>query len=124
MTGFDLTVTLTCAWHEPLTYAFLRYLCLGLGCLTVAPFCLLVSEEAKPTGDCPRRNGYYADPDPKKCGSFVHCVDGVSNRVECPSGLVFSLEMGTCQWPDQAGRTGCSSAGNGPGGPHRLLLCM
>ncbi|XP_043209741.1 protein obstructor-E-like [Amphibalanus amphitrite] len=67
-------------------------------------------QEAQPTGDCPRQNGYYADPDPTNCGTFIHCVDGVSNRVECPSGLVFSLQMGTCQWPDQAGRTGCSSA--------------
>ena len=67
-------------------------------------------QDAQPTGDCPRRNGYYAHPDPANCGSFVHCVDGVSNRVECPAGLVFSLQMGTCQWPDQAGRTGCSSA--------------
>lgn len=66
-------------------------------------------QTAQPTRDCPRQNGYYADPDLAKCGSFVHCVDGVSNRVDCPSGLVFSLQMGTCQWPDQASRTGCSS---------------
>ncbi|XP_037082541.1 protein obstructor-E-like, partial [Pollicipes pollicipes] len=66
-------------------------------------------QDPKPTGDCPRQNGYFADPKPTRCGSFVHCVDGTSNRVTCPAGLVFSLQTGTCQWPDQAGRTGCSS---------------
>jgi len=63
----------------------------------------------QPTENCLRQNGYFANPDAELCGSFVLCVDGVSNLVDCPAGLVFSLQAGTCQWPDQAGRTGCSS---------------
>lgn len=32
--------------------------------------------------------------------------------ITCPAGLVFSAKTGICTWPDQAGKTGCSSRGN------------
>ncbi|XP_037079552.1 protein obstructor-E-like [Pollicipes pollicipes] len=65
-------------------------------------------QEPKPSGLCPRQNGYYPDPDPTVCDKFTQCTKGEANPLTCPAGLLFSLKTSTCQWPDQAGRT-CNS---------------
>jgi len=58
---------------------------------------------------CPRKNGYYADPDPEVCDVFYFCVDGVPNKITCPSGLIFDPNRGQCGWSDQTDRKGCRS---------------
>jgi hypothetical protein len=59
--------------------------------------------------ECPRLNGYFADPDPEICDVFYFCVEGKSNRVQCPSGLVFNPSLGQCGFKAQSSRTGCKS---------------
>lgn len=62
-------------------------------------------QAARPSGKCPRQNGFYPDEDPAVCDKFVQCTMGKVNPLTCPAGLIFSLKTSTCQWPDQAGRT-------------------
>jgi hypothetical protein len=58
---------------------------------------------------CPRKNGYFADPDLEVCDVFYFCVDGAPNKVTCPGGLVFDPSLGQCGWTDQVKRKGCRS---------------
>jgi hypothetical protein len=67
-------------------------------------------QEPKPTLNCPRLNGYFGDADKKVCDKFFYCVDGQSNMITCPGGLVFNPKTGICTWPDEAQKKGCSSA--------------
>lgn len=58
---------------------------------------------------CPRRNGFFADPDPSICNVFYNCIDGQAIKILCTTGLHFDEFSGTCVWPDAAGRKGCAS---------------
>lgn len=77
------------------------------------------TEDPKPSGICPRQNGYYPDRDPTVCDKFVQCTEGKANPLTCPAGLVFSLKTSTCRYPDEAGRT-CNSKGESPAAPKAI----
>ncbi|XP_047491267.1 protein obstructor-E-like [Penaeus chinensis] len=66
-------------------------------------------QNAKPSENCPRQNGYYPHPEPTNCHQFYYCTGGQSSQLTCPEGLSFSVNSGTCVWPDQAGRSNCVS---------------
>lgn len=66
-----------------------------------------LSEEPRPTQNCPRLNGYFGHKN--DCSKFFYCVDGQFNMITCPSGLVFNPKTGICTWPDEAQKKGCSS---------------
>lgn len=68
---------------------------------------LYLSEEPRPTQNCPRLNGYFGHK--SDCSKFFYCVDGQFNMITCPSGLVFNPKTGICTWPDEAQKKGCSS---------------
>uniref|UniRef100_A0A146LKW4 Putative chitinase 3 n=1 Tax=Lygus hesperus TaxID=30085 RepID=A0A146LKW4_LYGHE len=63
----------------------------------------------KSTHLCPRRNGYFADPDETICNVFYNCIEGEATKSTCPTGLHFDEYSGTCVWPDSAGRQNCGS---------------
>ncbi|KAL1401253.1 hypothetical protein pipiens_006752 [Culex pipiens pipiens] len=62
----------------------------------------------QPTPNCPRLNGYYGS-QTGACDKFYYCVDGKFNMITCPAGLVFNPKTGICTWPDEAGKSGCTS---------------
>uniref|UniRef100_A0A2A4JQJ5 Chitin-binding type-2 domain-containing protein n=1 Tax=Heliothis virescens TaxID=7102 RepID=A0A2A4JQJ5_HELVI len=64
-------------------------------------------QPAKPNSQCPRRNGFFAHPDPSVCNIFFNCIEGEATEVKCTAGLHFDEYSGTCVWPDSAGRQGC-----------------
>lgn len=70
---------------------------------------IIFSEKAQVSPNCPRANGYYAHEDTTICDQFYFCAGGTGSKITCPESLVFSLKTGTCVWPDEAGRTDCSS---------------
>jgi hypothetical protein len=57
---------------------------------------------------CPRKNGYFAHPDPSVCDVFYNCNDGEYIEQKCTGGLHFDEYTGTCVWPDTAKREGCA----------------
>ncbi|XP_063705758.1 protein obstructor-E [Culicoides brevitarsis] len=61
----------------------------------------------KGNDNCPRKNGFFAHPDPTICNVFYNCIDGEFTELPCTAGLHFDEYTGTCVWPDAAGRTGC-----------------
>ncbi|XP_059054152.1 protein obstructor-E-like [Achroia grisella] len=63
----------------------------------------------KPNNQCPRRNGFFAHPDPAVCNIFFNCIEGEATEVKCTAGLHFDEYSGTCVWPDAAGRQGCNA---------------
>jgi len=67
------------------------------------------TQPPNPSTNCPRRNGYFAHPDPTVCNQFFFCSDGQFNLITCPDGLVFNDKTGTCSWPGDAGRVGCGT---------------
>ncbi|KAK4881165.1 hypothetical protein RN001_004484 [Aquatica leii] len=67
-------------------------------------------QPAQPTGPCPRRNGFFAHPDPKVCNVYYNCIEGISTKQSCPPGLHFEEFSGTCVWPATAGREGCDAS--------------
>ncbi|CAO1378757.1 unnamed protein product [Diamesa serratosioi] len=63
----------------------------------------------RPKNDyCPRRNGFFAHPDPAICNIFYNCIDGEYIENKCTGGLHFDEYSGTCVWPDAANREGCN----------------
>lgn len=64
-------------------------------------------EPPKGNANCPRRNGFFAHPDPKICNVFYNCIEGEFTELPCTAGLHFDEYSGTCVWPDAAGRQGC-----------------
>ncbi|KAF7381495.1 hypothetical protein HZH66_013889 [Vespula vulgaris] len=58
----------------------------------------------QPTKKCPRRNGFFAHPEPSVCNVFYNCIDGEAIEITCTTGLHFDEYSGTCVWPDSAGR--------------------
>lgn len=66
-----------------------------------------LAEPPKPNNHCPRRNGFFAHPDPAVCNIFYNCIEGDVTEVKCTAGLHFDEYSGTCVWPDAAGRQGC-----------------
>jgi len=61
------------------------------------------------TDKCPRKNGFFAHPDPTVCNVFYNCIDDDAIEVTCTAGLHFDEYTGTCVWPDSAQREGCKS---------------
>jgi hypothetical protein len=70
--------------------------------------CVLAAEPPKGNQHCPRKNGYFAHPDPSVCHLFYNCIDGEFTEVPCTPGLHFDEYQGTCVWPESSGRSGCS----------------
>lgn len=66
----------------------------------------------KPNKLCPRRNGFFAHPEPNVCNIFYNCIEGDATEITCTAGLHFDEYTGTCVWPDAAGRTGCNAQTN------------
>ncbi|XP_031628366.1 protein obstructor-E isoform X2 [Contarinia nasturtii] len=58
---------------------------------------------------CPRKNGFFAHPNPGVCNVFFNCIDGDAIEIKCTAGLHFDEYSGTCVWPDSANREGCKS---------------
>uniref|UniRef100_A0A1A9W224 Chitin-binding type-2 domain-containing protein n=1 Tax=Glossina brevipalpis TaxID=37001 RepID=A0A1A9W224_9MUSC len=61
----------------------------------------------KSTKFCPRKNGFFAHPDPAICNIFYNCIDGDGLEIKCTAPLHFDEYSGTCVWPDTAKREGC-----------------
>ncbi|CAB3257229.1 unnamed protein product [Arctia plantaginis] len=66
-------------------------------------------QPAKANTQCPRRNGFFAHPDPSVCNIFYNCIEGEPVEVKCTAGLHFDEYSGTCVWPDTVGRQGCQA---------------
>lgn len=60
-----------------------------------------------PSDNCERQNGNFAVRGSNDCSQAYRCQDGVGTLITCPEGLVFALDTGICDWPDQSGRVGC-----------------
>merc|ERR1712080_135360 len=67
-------------------------------------------QAAKQSEHCPRANGFFPHENPKTCEKFYQCSDGRFSALDCPPALIFDLKTGTCAWPEQAGRQGCSAS--------------
>lgn len=72
--------------------------------LILVIFFFIFTEPPQPTKKCPRRNGFFAHPDPSVCNIFYNCIDGEAIEITCTTGLHFDEYSGTCVWPDSAGR--------------------
>lgn len=70
-----------------------------------------IIETPQPSPHCPRKHGYFAHEEKNICDKFYYCVDGKSNMITCPDGLVYNEKTGICTWPDEAKKKGCSSEG-------------
>ncbi|RXG54220.1 hypothetical protein Avbf_11173 [Armadillidium vulgare] len=66
-----------------------------------------LQEPTFPSEICPRRHGFFADPDPTICDIFYTCKNGRHTKTPCSPGLHFDEKTGTCAWPNIANRTGC-----------------
>lgn len=55
-------------------------------------------QEPQPTRNCPRRFGLFAHE--TDCTKFWNCVDGTDTEIQCPPGLAYNEELGTCDWAD------------------------
>lgn len=62
---------------------------------------------------CPRKNGFFAHPEPNVCDVFFNCIDGSAIEIKCTAGLHFDEYSGTCVWPDTARREGCDPDAKG-----------
>jgi len=51
------------------------------------------------TQNCPRLFGTFADPE--DCGVFWRCMDGKSNRYDCPPGLAYDQVSRGCRWANE-----------------------
>lgn len=71
------------------------------------------AETPKGNANCPRRNGFFAHPDPAVCNKFYNCIDGDFTELPCTNGLHFDEYSGTCVWPDTAQRQGCVDKSKG-----------
>ncbi|KAH8399903.1 hypothetical protein KR215_004141 [Drosophila sulfurigaster] len=67
-------------------------------------------QEPKSTTYCPRKNGFFAHPEPHICNIFYNCIDGDALEMKCTVGLHFDEYSGTCVWPDTAKREGCGES--------------
>lgn len=72
-------------------------------------FSFKILEPAKSSRLCPRRNGFFAHPEPHVCNIFYNCIEGEATEIQCTAGLHFDEYTGTCVWPDAAGRQGCDN---------------
>ncbi|KAB7507583.1 hypothetical protein Anas_06460, partial [Armadillidium nasatum] len=66
-----------------------------------------LQEPTFPSEICPRRHGFFADPDITICDVFYTCKNGRHTKTPCSPGLHFDEKTGTCAWPNIANRTGC-----------------
>ena len=66
-----------------------------------------ITEEPQPSKNCRRQNGYFQHPEDSNCHQFVNCIDGQGTINTCPANLLFNEKKGVCQWPADAGRSGC-----------------
>lgn len=67
-------------------------------------------EQPKSNHDCPRRNGFFAHPDPTVCNIFFNCIEGDATEQKCTVGLWFDEYTGNCVWPETSNREGCVDA--------------
>ncbi|XP_022225336.1 protein obstructor-E [Drosophila obscura] len=65
-------------------------------------------QEPKSSKYCPRKNGFFAHPDPAVCNIFYNCIEGDALETKCTVGLHFDEYSGTCVWPDTAKRENCN----------------
>jgi hypothetical protein len=72
------------------------------------PYITTLAETPKPNHYCPRRNGFFAHPEPAVCNKFYNCIEGEHTEITCTAGLHFDEFTGTCVWPDAGGRQGCN----------------
>ncbi len=73
-----------------------------------------IAEDPKGPNDlCPRRNGFYAHPDPGVCNIFYACVEGVAEEYTCAPGLWFDEYQGVCNWPAATDRKNCNAGEGG-----------
>ncbi|XP_067009763.2 protein obstructor-E isoform X2 [Anabrus simplex] len=63
----------------------------------------------KGNANCPRRNGFFAHPNPAVCDTFFNCIEGEYTEIKCTAGLHFDEYQGICVWPDTAQRQGCGA---------------
>jgi len=70
---------------------------------------IISAEPAQGNEKCPRRNGYFAHPDPTICNVFYNCIDGAPIENQCPSGLIFDEYAGICAWPKEADKANCGA---------------
>lgn len=73
---------------------------------------IFIAEPPQGNSNCPRKNGFFAHPDPTVCDKFYNCIDGEYTELPCTAGLHFDEFTGTCVWPATAGRTGCTERGS------------
>lgn len=71
---------------------------------------IFITEPPKSTQECPRRNGFFAHPDPTVCNIFFNCIEGDPIEQKCTNGLWFDEYSGNCVWPDTSNREGCVDA--------------
>nr|CAD7453179.1 unnamed protein product [Timema tahoe] len=71
------------------------------------------SEDPRPSPGCPRANGYFRHSDPQVCDKFFNCVEGVTNELPCPPGLIYDDIRSTCAWPSESHRTDCFNSKKG-----------
>lgn len=70
---------------------------------------LFITETPQPNKLCPRKNGFFAHPNPSVCNVFYNCIQGDATEITCTAGLHFDEYSGTCVWPASAGREGCNA---------------
>lgn len=66
-------------------------------------------EPPKGNANCPRRNGFFAHPEPSVCNIFYNCIEGDATESKCTPGLHFDEYSGNCVWPETANRQGCKN---------------
>ena len=47
---------------------------------------------------CPIETGTSYFPDESECGSFYQCVNGVHEILKCADGLLWSQQLGICNF--------------------------
>jgi len=69
---------------------------------------ILQTPQPSADGRCPRRNGFYVNPE--NCNAYLVCSNGGVTDVVCPTGLVFDPDTFVCVWDrgDNIKREGCT----------------
>nr|ACO14568.1 Peritrophin-1 precursor [Caligus clemensi] len=74
-------------------------------------------QEARPSKNCPRQNGFFAWPSGISCQKFWDCREGKGYLQACPEGVIFDPKIDACVTPDQSARKECT------GGKFLGFLC-
>eukprot|EP00096_Caligus_rogercresseyi_P003969 TRINITY_DN1802_c0_g1_i1.p1 TRINITY_DN1802_c0_g1~~TRINITY_DN1802_c0_g1_i1.p1 ORF type:complete len:336 (-),score=78.98 TRINITY_DN1802_c0_g1_i1:194-1201(-) len=65
-------------------------------------------QEANPSKNCPRQNGFFAWPSELSCQKFWDCREGKGYLQTCPEGVIFDPKIDACVTPDQSARKECA----------------